>query len=396
MTDSATLGQISKFPCEQCGASLQYQPGTTSLKCPYCGHTTAIAAPTEEVRELCLDQFFDVGKLQLELETETVVHCHGCAAEYSVPANESSAQCPFCGSTAVVRTEPEHRIAPNGVLPFHRVETQARNDLRNWLGSRFWAPNDLKKMALNEGRLRAMYVPYWTYDSDTLTHYTGSRGVHYYVTETYTDGQGRTQTRQVRRTHWYPAAGTVSVDFDDVLVVASNAIPTRYAQNLRTWDLHRVVAYERSYTVGFQTMRYDIDLQEGWDRARMLMEPDIDRAIRSDIGGDEQRIFSKDTSYDNNTFKQLLLPVYAGSYRYRQKSYRVLINGRTGEVQGEAPISVWKVLIAVLLGLLVVGAIVYFANTHSSATGSSGGTSADVAPGFSPDTFSPDSLPSLR
>ncbi len=351
---------LALYPCEQCGAQLEYQPGTTTLRCPYCGHVTAIAPPSEMVEELDLRTHFDSSRLDTSLELERMVHCNSCAAEFSVPPTEVTQSCPFCGSNVVVAAEPENRITPNGVLPFGFREQQGREHLGKWLGSRFWAPNDLKQMALKEGKLKGMYIPYWTYDSETTTEYTGQRGDHYYETETYTDSDGDTQTRTVQRTAWSFAAGTVFVPFDDVLVLGSDAIPEKYGQRLLNWDLPSLVSYEKQYLVGFQTLRYSRDLQTCWFTAQEFMQPGIDQAIRVDIGGDEQRISSKDTVYENNTFKHLLLPVFAGSYRYRGKSFRVLVNGRTGDVQGEAPISFWKVFFAVLLGLIVVGTAIYF------------------------------------
>ena len=316
---------------------------------------------------MSLEASFAKARLDTTLETERMVHCNSCAAEYSVPAIEVTQSCPFCGSNVVVATEPENRITPNGVLPFSFKEIKGREYLGQWLGSRFWAPNDLKQMALKEGRLRGMYIPYWTYDSDTTTQYTGQRGDHYWETETYTDSDGETRTRQVQRTAWSFAAGTVFVSFDDVLVLGSDAIPEKYGQRLRNWDLPAVVSYEKQYLVGFQSLRYSRDLETCWGTAQQFMQPEIDQEIRRDIGGDEQRITSKDTRYDNNTFKHLLLPIYAGSYRYRGRSFRVLVNGRTGEVQGEAPISFWKVLIAVILALIVIGGGLYAYSQSDSA-----------------------------
>ncbi len=366
---------LNRYPCEQCGAQLEYQPGTTSLKCPYCGHTTPIAPPSTDVEEQVLEAFFDKARLDTALEIAHMVHCNSCAAEYSVPPEEVTHSCPFCGSNVVVDTEPEHRIRPNGLLPFGFKEFKAREHLGQCLGSRFWAPNDLKKMALKEGRMKGIYTPYWTYDSDTTTEYTGMRGEYYYVTETYRDSNGNTQTRTVRKTRWWPASGTVNVSFDDVLVLGSDAIPEKYGQRLRTWDLENLTSYEQQYLVGFQSLRYSRDLAQCWETAKGFMEPDINNAIRRDIGGDEQQITWKSSQYYNNTFKHLLLPVYAGSYRYRSKSFRVLINGRTGEVQGEAPISFWKVLLAVILALIVIGTAIYFYQEYEKQNPSSGSSS---------------------
>jgi len=353
------MADIERYPCEQCGAQLTFAPGTTMLKCPYCSHETPIAPPNATVEELPMEAFIDKAVLDTALEQGKIVHCNNCAAEFSLPANQETQECPFCGSNVVVPTTAEHRIVPGAVLPFAVDDKSARGYTQKWLGSRFWAPSDLKALALKEGRLKGMYIPYWTFDTQTETDYTGQRGEHYYVTVTDTDSNGNTTSRQERRTHWYPASGHVSVFFDDVLVLGSETIPPKYAQRLRQWNLAAVCAYEPRFLVGFQTMRYDVDLATGFERAKAIMAPEIDSAIRADIGGDEQMISSKDTEYYDRHFKLLLLPIWVGGYRYRGKSYRFLVNGQTGEIQGEAPISVWKVILAVILGLIVVGFIIY-------------------------------------
>jgi hypothetical protein len=52
-----------------------------------------------------------------------------------------------------------------------------------------------------------------------------------------------------------------------------------------------------------------------------------------------------------------LLPVWIASYRYSNKVYNFMVNGQTGKVQGEAPISWWKVLLTVLIVLLLLACI---------------------------------------
>lgn len=349
-----------------------------------------------------LEHFFEMGRLESEQVDNTgqTLRCRGCGAEFSVPETKQSDECPFCGSKVIVENTPLVRIKPHGVLPFQITELQSRKSVQTWLGSRFWAPNDLRKLALREGKLRGFYVPFWTFDSATTSSYSGMRGEHYWETEHYTDSEGNSQTRQVMRTRWYPASGVVDVPFDDILVLAARTVgqaparegevtdrtktDARYSQLLSTWQLGGVSPYQSTFLVGFQALRYDVDLPMGWERAREAMEPQIYDAIRYDIGGDEQRVLSKSTEYNNNTFKHLLLPVYTGGYHYRGKPYRVVVNGQTGEVQGEAPISFWKVLIAVLLGIAIVATIAYFvAQENARKQGLSGGSSG-FPTGFDP------------
>jgi hypothetical protein len=87
-----------------------------------------------------------------------------------------------------------------------------------------------------------------------------------------------------------------------------------------------------------------------------MMQPEILIAIRRDIGGDEQQVHRVDTRYFDVTFRHLLLPVWIGAYRFQGKVYQIMVNARTGEVQGERPYSIWKILllVAVILVVLVV------------------------------------------
>ena len=87
------------------------------------------------------------------------------------------------------------------------------------------------RSAATAGRL----PPFWTYDADTTTDYTGERGDDYTTTETYTtqeNGRSVTRTRTVTHTRWRPAAGRVSDHFDDVLIPAGGAMPRKIVDRL--------------------------------------------------------------------------------------------------------------------------------------------------------------------
>ena len=81
--------------------------------------------------------------------------------------------------------------------------------------------------------------------------------------------------------------------------------------------------------------------------------------MKFDIGGDRQRITDIDTTVDDITFKHILLPVWLAAYKYRGKTYRFVVNGRTGRVQGERPWSAIKIAIAVVIGLILAGGLGY-------------------------------------
>ena len=90
------------------------------------------------------------------------------------------------------------------------------------------------------------------------------------------------------------------------------------------------------------------------------MDRVIRRDVAFDIGGDRQRIHNVQTAVSDVTFKHILLPVWLAAYKYRGKTYRFVVNGQTGRVQGERPWSAWKITFAVILGLIVAGIAGYF------------------------------------
>ena len=64
------------------------------------------------------------------------------------------------------------------------------------------------------------------------------------------------------------------------------------------------------------------------------------------------------SAYDGIRFKHILLPMWLSAYRFNRKLYRVLINGRTGELVGDRPYSRWKIGTLIAVGLIVVGILI--------------------------------------
>ena len=319
---------VRQFPCTECGAKVEFAPGTDALQCPYCGNQTEISTSKEAIEE---QDYVEAAAADLgegaETEEVSSVRCESCAALVEPSASAEAFPCPYCGSSIVA------------------------------------TPDALKKLASLDGRLQGLYAPYWTYDSDTVSRYTGQRGDNYTVTRTRTvtrDGKSVTETYQDTEIRWRPARGTVSRNFDDMLVVGSASLPRDLPEALEPWDLGNLVGYADHYLSGFLAERYQVDVRKGWVRAQERMEVVIRRDVERDIGGDHQRIHELDTDHRDITFKHILLPMWVCSYRYREKIYRFLVNARTGEVQGQRPWS-W---IKILATAITAAAVIYMLYTY--------------------------------
>ena len=362
LTTDAPLTE-HRFPCDTCGSDLRFAPDAGKLVCDHCGNTETIAGSgfhLAPIAELDLARGLRADLPPDQMEETRVTTCPNCAAQVEFAEGSHATECPFCATPVVVDTGTSRHIKPRAILPFALTEETARDAMKDWLGALWFAPNGLQDYARKGRRMSGIYVPYWTYDANTVSSYRGERGTVYYVTQTVVRDGKRVQ-RQVPKVRWRPASGRVARLFDDVLVLASTSLPKRYTDALEPWDLSALEPYAPEYLAGFRAEAYAVSLEDGFREARAWMDRVIERDVKFDIGGDRQRVHDIQTQLGDLTFKHILLPVWLAAYKYRGKTYRFVVNGRTGRVQGERPYSAIKITIAVILGAIAAGIIGYLA-----------------------------------
>ncbi len=348
-----------RFPCDECGADMRFSPAQSKLICGHCGNEEETGDPnpwSKTIRELDLHAALSAELPEVEMEETRVSSCPNCGAQVEFSPDIHASECPFCATPVVTDTGTHRHIKPKGVLPFQLDEPAAHSAMNDWLGKLWFAPNGLQEYARNGRKLDGIYVPYWTFDAQTRSRYTGQRGTYYYITVRGPDGK----SKRVRKIRWRNVSGNVQRFFDDVLVLASKSLPKRYTDGLAPWGLSALEPYSPHFLAGFRAEGYQVELPDGFDEACDIMDAQIRRDIKFDIGGDQQRIASVNTQMTEETFKHVLLPVWMAAYKYKGKSYRFVVNGQSGRVQGERPWSAIKITLAVIAGLAVAGAIGYF------------------------------------
>lgn len=336
------------FPCPACGADLRFDPGNSHMRCTHC--ETEIPVPhvddaAAQVEHSYLDHLKNDGIVQ-EVEV-SALNCETCGGSVEFDPNEHSRVCPFCDSVIVADVTMQRKIVPQGVLPFKVLEKQAHVEMRIWLTKRWFAPNNIEKRSRAE-HFNGIYVPIWTYDCDTSTSYRGRRG-------------RRVGSGENRRTSWTNVSGTVSGKFDDVLVSGTQSVSAEFKDALGPWRLRDLETYQTEFLAGFRAENHTIGLKEGFSEAQRYMHSVITDWIRKDIGGDRQQITSSQTTYSDQTFKHVLLPVWITHYSLDRKRYRLSVNGCTGKVYGQRPFSRLKLIgasVAASIGASCLGFMV--------------------------------------
>lgn len=358
-----------KFTCPACGAEAQWNPAKKALVCPFCGTTSPAQIELTETGDEHIIEHDLVAALRGMPDEQrgwqakkTCVRCQSCQAISVFDAERVGQRCDFCGSSALVPYEEiKESFRPESLLPMKISETQVRDAIRKWYGSRWFAPNKLKNSALTD-TVKGAYIPYWTFDARVHADWTAESGYYYYETEHYTDAQGKRQTRQVRKTRWVPSSGSVNHFFDDALVCASRGVPSDLLRRIEPFPTGELVPYKAGFLSGWVVERYQIDLIAAAQTARQGMENEMERLCGAQVPGDTYRNLNVDCDFSGQTFKHILVPIWLLTYNYGRQSFRVLINGVTGTIAGNYPKSWVKILLLVISILAAVGIGLLIAN----------------------------------
>ena len=363
--DETTAQQ--KFACPACGAEATWNPSKQALVCSFCGTTSAakLDADTGRVVEHDLVSALrgitdDKRGWQAE---KRYVKCQSCHAISVLDPQRQAQRCEFCGSAQLVPYEQtKDAFRPESVLPFKISEDRARDGIRAWY-SRLWlAPNALKRRALTD-TVKGIYLPYWTFDAHVDAAWTAEAGYYYYTTETYTDGGGRVQTRQVQNVRWQPAAGRLQHFFDDDLICASVGVHEALLRGIEPFPTKELVPYDAGYVAGWLVERYQIDLVSAAKASREAMGAQLRQMCAAQIPGDTYRNLNVQANYSGQSFKHILAPVWLLSYSFGTRAFQAVMNGVTGAIQGEYPKS-WIKVTLLVVGILIVVIIALSLGSH--------------------------------
>jgi len=354
----AEISAIEKHACPACGAQAEWNPARQMLVCPFCGTQSPykLESDKSKVQELDLEEALrqlptEDGGWQAERRS---VQCQSCKAVMVYDAARVGQNCEFCGSPALVDyREIKSPIQPQSLLPFKISQSQVRDSIHRWYGSKWFAPGALKSKALVD-QLKGIYVPYWTFDAQVHCRWTAEAGHYYYVKEEYRDNQGRAQVRQVQKVRWEPAAGEIDHFFDDEPVPGTKGVNMDLLRRVEPFPTSELVPYDTGYLSGHVVEHYQVALAEAARRAREAMDQKLTELCGRQVPGDTYRNLNIGPNYSDRTFKHILTPIWLLSYTYGRRTFQVIANGYTGAIAGQYPKSPWKIALAVLAAIALI------------------------------------------
>jgi len=351
VTDASEKAEVEVLTesekCPNCGNNLKFNPALQKLHCEYCDSSFDIAGNSNYV-ELDLRQGM-VDEKDWSDVTRTF-ECSNCGAQIILSKNESATSCPFCSTPHVVDKKEFSGLKPNVVVPFIKTPDEASASLKKWAKKKFFAPTKFKKK-FTADNLNGVYMPCFTFDSNTFSTYYGRIGDR----RTRTVGSGknrRTETYIV----WRNISGSYSYFFNDIMISASDKLTPKNIGKMGGFSEEHNKVYEDKYLLGFMAYGKNREIGPCWEDAKAVIDSNLKSLILSQYHYDVVDYIKISTNHNDLKYKLELVPVYVGNYKFGKKVYNFMSNGTNGKCDGKTPVSPVKVSIfsIVLAGIIGV------------------------------------------
>ena len=333
----------TEVKCPGCGASIgvKYDPETLNMTCPFCGLVSQLPQPgtVPVMQELDFNSALQRASVNWGNIKKMIV-CANCGGQTIFDAEQVTGACPFCGSTSVTPAAENSQImAPQAVIPFGISKEQTQLCFENFINSSHVASKKVYGCKLEN--VTGIYLPFWTYDTLTVSNYFA----HHSETK-YTP-------RQEFR-------GILNQFYDDLVIYGSDKIRNQNIKKVQDFDFQRMVPYSPKYLAGIPAERYTVGLNDGWERAKEQIRAKIRRTL-------QRKFFMKAaidaiyTSYYNVKFRYVLAPIYLATFTCGKKTHSVAINGQTGKAYCKFPTFLGKLVVIPLVVILAALTLFFFA-----------------------------------
>ena len=332
------------YKCDGCGGNLLFDPESQNLKCEYCKSTVEIFASKKGYN--IKHKYTPTMKFVESKDTGNVYRCLSCDTKVSTVTETELKRCPSCGSKDLNQIQ-ETQLHPMNIIPFSVSKENAASLYQKWIGSRKFAPNNLKKMAKLQ-KVSGLYAPVYLFDLDATTHYS-AQGITEHKRKDGSIRKSSTYINDVEHTEYL-----------NYICSANHKLNSNIFRGTGGYDNAGIVPYSNEYLLGLSGVGTDFTVQQSFADATEEISNAEQSQIKSrlNLRYDDVDFFRASTEIRNVDCGYLYVPVWANHYKYKNKDYHCYINGQTGKIHGKTPKSFWKIF-GLVLGITAV--IVIFA-----------------------------------
>lgn len=328
--------QITNYQCPACTGPLHYDAETEKLRCDYCDscytvqEIEALFAEQNAEAEQQPEQTAEPSEWGEDAAHMRAYNCPSCGAELICDETTAATACPYCGNPAIVPGQFSGSKKPTSIIPFKVTKEQAIEALKKHYQGKPLLPKAFSDEShLQE--IKGVYVPFWLYDG------TVQADVSFKTTRTRTRVTGN---ERVIVTDHFEVWRKGAVAFSHVPVDGASKMPDQYMDAIEPFDYTQLEPFSLSYLPGFLADKYDVPAEDCVPRVETRCSSTALDAMRDTVIGYESCVpLREDVSLHCDKVDYALLPVWLLSTKWKDKIYLFALNGQTGKLVGDLPVS---------------------------------------------------------
>lgn len=327
---------ITNYQCPACTGPLHFEEQLGKLRCDYCESTYTV----QEVEELFAQQNEQAESQPVQQPESSewgedaarmrAYNCPSCGAELICDETTAATACPYCGNPAIVPGQFSGSKKPAYIIPFKISKEQAVAALKKHYQGKPLLPKAFSdETHLQE--VKGVYVPFWLFDG------TATADVAFKTTRTHTRTTGK---ERIITTDHFEVWRKGNVLFANVPVDGASKMPDSYMDAIEPFDFGELKPFSLSYLPGFLADKYDVPAEECFSRVETRCRSTALDSMRSTVIGYESCIpMREDVSLSCGEVEYALLPVWLLSTKWKDQNYLFAMNGQTGRLVGNLPVS---------------------------------------------------------
>ena len=335
------------YKCKACGAPLRWDAEQELLVCDHCDSTFAADVFESEDKgdkEAEYD-WSDYHEEERErIEDTRVYKCKNCGAEIVTDMTTMAGKCPYCDNVLVMEPQMTGTLKPNAIIPFNVKQEKLKEIVKGFYKGKPLLPNNfISDHKIEE--VQGIYVPFWLFDTlaDGFMEYRATKVKHWSDSKyDYTE------------TKYYDIYREGSMRFEKIPVDGSVKMDDGLMDGIEPFDYDKMVDFDPVYFSGFLADRFDATVDDSLPRVTRRVRQSVSDVFSDTIHGYTTVSESGGSvSMLDTSVKYALLPVYLIHATYNGKDYNFAVNGQTGKIVGNLPISKIKATLFSLLFMLL-------------------------------------------
>ena len=341
--------QAVNYECPNCGAPLTFNAAEQLFTCDFClskfTRDAVLKANSEEQKreEQAADEAFNAQMNEYE--------CKHCGAHIIADENTVASTCAYCHNPGVLVGRLSGEMKPQKIIPFAYDKAAAEEIFFKFVKKKWFVPKSFFVKEQVE-KIAGIYYPFW------VTDVNADAKIQARATKVRT---WRSGNREYTETSYYDIYRRGQIHFEDLTTAALSEADKKMLEGILPYPSAALQDFSMPYLSGYAAKKRDLEQDDIKAELKGRINNYSEQILRGTISSsyDTLNVTDRESRVLNSHWDYSLLPVWVLTYRdeKKQKTYVYTMNGHTGKVHGELPVSRWKLLAfasAVAAGLTAI------------------------------------------